>query len=442
MKTNQDFKIYFLFLIIFYIFIFFRSPEIFINGRYFAEEGAIWWSYSLENDVLNTLFFSPSSGGYFCMICNLQILFTKFLPLAYGPIFTAISSLLIFTLPSFLFIILNRNYIDKTSRLGMSILLLVLPSMNFIEVFANSISSPQYLAISIFIILIYGLKDKNLLTFQYFVIFVGFLSYYYSLFLLPCFIIKYFFENNKKLKVPIYFGIFASVVHLNVLIYLITQNSFYYRNFSSAFDYTKILNIIRHSFTLNIFTEKYYKEPWLKYLVTFIFIFFLFLFLKRILKNDILIILLAFTSQVVLIYFGQIGDTYYGRYAVVASTLTLFIFFEMIKSKLAFKIFFSFLFLSSIYNFNVQGGSYFIECNEYCIPWNEQLNNISNNLTDKYIHWPMGEGEPYWFTDKINPKPNPSPYQKSVLGKDYLELYDLNFLDILKNNLNYIKDLG
>ena len=54
----------------------------------------------------------------------------------------------------------------------------------------------------------------------------------------------------------------------------------------------------------------------------------------------------------------------------------------------------------------------------------------------------MGEGEPFWFTDKINPKPNPSPYQKSVLGQDYLNLYDLNFLDILKNNLNYIKNLG
>ena len=442
MKTNKDLKIYFLFLIIFYIFIFYRSPEIFINGRYFAEEGAIWWSYSLENDILSTLFFSPSSGGYFCMICNLQILVTKFLPLAYGPIFTAVSSLLIFTLPSFLFIFLNRKYIDKTSIIGISILLIILPSMNFLEVFANSISSPQYLAISIFIILLYGLKDEYLLKFQYFVIFVGFLSYYYSLFLLPCFIIKYYFQKNKILKLPIYFGVFASFVHLNVLFYLVTQNSFYYRNFSSALDYTKVQNIISHSFTLNIFTEKYYKEPLFKYLVVFIFIIILFMYFKRFLKNDFYIILVAFTSQVVLIYFGQIGDTYYGRYAVVASTLTLFIFFEMIKSRLVFKLFFSILFLSSIYNFYVQGGSYFIECSEYCIPWNEQLNNISNNLTDKYIHWPMGEGEPYWFTDKINPKPNPSPYQKSVLGQEYLELYDLNFLDVLKNNLNYIKNLS
>ena len=34
------------------IYLVFRSPEIFFGGRYFAEEGAIWWSYSLQNSFL------------------------------------------------------------------------------------------------------------------------------------------------------------------------------------------------------------------------------------------------------------------------------------------------------------------------------------------------------------------------------------------------------
>ena len=52
----------------------------------------------------------------------------------------------------------------------------------------------------------------------------------------------------------------------------------------------------------------------------------------------------------------------------------------------------------------------------------------------------MGEGEPFWFTEVLNPLPNPSPYQKSVLGEEYLKLYNLNFIDILKNNLKYLKN--
>ena len=53
-------------------------------------------------------------------------------------------------------------------------------------------------------------------------------------------------------------------------------------------------------------------------------------------------------------------------------------------------------------NFNFQGGSYFIECNENCTIWSEQVKEVKEGSRELYVHWPMGEGNPYWFTDAKN----------------------------------------
>ena len=441
MKVYKSTFVYVSSLIIFLLYLFFRSPEIFLEGRYFAEEGSVWWSFSIANSFIDTLLFSPAAGGYVCLICNLQIAATKLLPIEIGPIFTAISSIFIFLSPSMFFFKLSKDLLNHKKRIFISILLLIVPSMNFLEVFANSISSPQYLAITTFIILLYGLNRNELLGLQYLVIFIAFLSYYYSLFLLPCFILKYYFTRNKLLKIPIILGIFSSLVQLNVLIYLISKQSLFYRNFNEPFNPLRLLNNLGYSFSINFLSEKFYKSQNLNYIILIFVVCLLFFSLRQKFDINILITITAVFLQLALIHFGQIGESYYGRYAVVASTLTLFIVFQTLKSDSATTLFFAFFFITSIYNFNVQGGSYFIECNEYCISWEKQLSDVSSNVADKYVHWPMGEGEPYWYTNTINPKPNPSPYQKTVLGSDFLILYDLSYFDILKNNIEYFKNI-
>ena len=103
MKVYKSTFVYVSSLIIFLLYLFFRSPEIFLEGRYFAEEGSVWWSFSIANSFIDTLLFSPAAGGYVCLICNLQIAATKLLPIEIGPIFTAISSIFIFLSPSMFF---------------------------------------------------------------------------------------------------------------------------------------------------------------------------------------------------------------------------------------------------------------------------------------------------------------------------------------------------
>lgn len=440
MSKLKNNSLYFLFLLFFILFLLERSPEIFFNGRFFAEEGAVWWSYSLVNSYLNTLIYSPASGGYVCLICNLQIMGTKLVPIQFGPFFTVYSSVIISFLPSFTMLQLSKNSINNISRIYISILLLILPSMNFLEVFANSISSPQFLAISVFIILIYGLKNNRFIKFQYLTIFIGFLSYYYSLFLLPCFVLRYFQTKSKFYKIPIIFGLFSVLVHLNVIIFLLTNQSFFYRNFSTSFEFYPTINNLALSFSINFFGEKLYRENGFQYFSLIIVFALILVFINNENKHKVFITAIALIGQIILIYFGQIGESYYGRYAVVASTIAIFIIFHLFSEKKYFIYIFTILLLISFNNFRTQGGKYFISCDSYCTSWQEQILYINNGDLDKYIHWPMGEGEPFWFTEVLNPLPNPSPYQKSVLGEEYLKLYNLNFIDILKNNLKYLKN--
>ncbi len=431
---------YFVIIFIFLGYLILRSPQILLEGRYFAEEGSVWWSYSLSNNFLDTLLYTPAAGGYVCIVCNLQILVTKYLPIGIGPLFTVWTSILFSIMPSILFFKLNKRS-NQFNKLLMSILLLILPSMNFLEVFANSISTSQFFAISTFIILNYGLNEKKLLILEYVIIFIGFLSYYYSIFLIPCFLLKYFFTKNKNLIVPIVLGIFSSLVHLNVIIYLLLKESFFARNFDTLSSPLVLLNNIKLSIAVNFFGEKFYKDTLLNTISLIIIIFLVFLMIKGLFQNNILIIISAVLLQLMLLYFGQVGNNYYGRYAVVASTLVMFIIFEFFMDRKEFAVVFLFFLFVSIYNFNTQGGSYFIECNQYCIGWNDQIKNIQNGIQDKYIHWPMGEGDPYWFTNAIEPKPNITAthqfYQETSPEKT-LELYDLNYFEILTYNIKNI----
>ena len=76
---------------------------------------------------------------------------------------------------------------------------------------------------------------------------------------------------------------------------------------------------------------------------------------------------------------------------MVTSTVAFFLFIHIFgKSKSNSKIILYFL-IVGLLNFNSQGGSYFIECNENCIIWSEQVKEVNEGSRELYVHWPMGE---------------------------------------------------
>ena len=437
-NKNLTYFGYFFSVILYIILSYVRSPEIFTHGRFFAEEGSVYWSYSLSNTAFNLLQYVPVIQGYICFNCNLQIYLSTLVPILFAPLVTVWTSILIALLPSFFFLILTEKVYKKEFRVLTSITILFLPSLNLLEVFANSINSQVYLAISSFIILLYGLKGKKLIKSQYTVLIISFFSTYYSLAFLPFFLIRLFREKTKSLFYTLLIGAFGAFIQLNILYYVYSAGSIYQGKLElkGGFDY--LFEIIKLSLTLNFMGEKYYREN----LGTIIFLILIISILVFVPKNNrslYLIIISSFFFQVFLVYFGQAGNSYSQRYSVVPTTVIFFLFIHFLGRNVTFNRYILFFLVIGILNFHSQGGTYFINCDEHCISWDTQVINVSNGEVDKYVHWPMGEGDPYWFTDSIDPQPNPAPFQKEIIGYDYKDLYELTLSKIIKKNILNLK---
>jgi hypothetical protein len=143
-----------------------RSPYIFTKGRFWAEEGAIYFRVmnSTENLISATTYYY-SNQGYFSLFANLSNYFATFVPLLYSPIITAYLSLLVllavplmaFHLPNNRGILLTKLESFKWSLVCM--VLLVGP-LAYPEVWANTINAQVYFGVISFLLLFYR-EPKN-----------------------------------------------------------------------------------------------------------------------------------------------------------------------------------------------------------------------------------------------------------------------------------------
>ncbi len=439
-KLKNTKFIYFLSVIVYFVFAVFRSSEILLHGRFFAEEGSVFWSYALSQGGLNMLQYVPVIQGYLCFNCNLQIYLSTLVPISFSPLVTVWSSLFISFLPSFLFYKLADRDFENKYRTLVAVTILFLPSLNLLEVFANSINSQVYLSISCFIILIYGLESNKNLKLQFAILTISFLSSYYALILLPVFFLKYLITRNKKLLSVLFLGFIGSIIQINVIFYATNTNSIYEGKLQLKGGIDYLIEIIKLSFSINIFGEKYYRGFSNNILFILIIGLVIYLITKNKKDNTFLLIIFSYFLQVFLVVFGQAGSNFSQRYSVVASTISFFLIIHILKKyKLSTRVILFFLFVGLL-NFNSQGGRYFIECDENCIVWDQQVQQVKEGSRQIYIHWPMGEGEPYWFTDVKDPQPNPAPFQKEIIGSDYIKYYDLTLVDIISSNLKILSN--
>ena len=433
-----DNKIYLLTLISYLLFLIQRSPEIFAEGRFFAEEGAIYWSYSLVNSKIDTLLYTPVIAGYYLFVSNFQILITTFFPINFSPLITVWLSLIISLLPSILFFVLTNNKLDNKKRIIISQILLFLPSLNFLEIFVNSINSQTYLGVSVFIIYIYGLegKNKNITVFENIILIFGSLSSYYSLILFPVFLFRYMENRNLRTKFPLIIWIFSVFIQINVLYFSYFNNALYGGKFTNKIDFQYLLLIIKNSFLVNLFTEYFLRDSFIQNISLIILLLVLFLIIKNKTTDKYVyfLILLSFALEVVLIIIGQAGQDFIGRYAAVPSTILFFLLLHYLSQINYGHLFLIFIFSITLINTSYQNSSYFINCEDYCSSWENQLEEYNNGNSKIIIHWPIGEGDPYWYTDLETPLPNPAPFQKEAIGANIDLVYDLTLLDIVKSN--------
>ena len=95
-KIKNTKYLYFLSIIMYLVFAVFRSNEILLQGRFFAEEGSVFWSYALSQEGHSVIQYVPVIQGYLCLNCNLQIYLSTLVPVTFSPLVTVWSSVDIF----------------------------------------------------------------------------------------------------------------------------------------------------------------------------------------------------------------------------------------------------------------------------------------------------------------------------------------------------------
>ena len=130
-----------IFFIILLAVFFYRSPHIFLHGRFMAEEGEVFFAYAFNNSILNTLFFVDFRSGYFNIWANISGLVSNFFSLNNAPLVSNYLSLFPKIL-IILFSIYSKSIFFKFfwQRVLFCLLVFISPQ-NVPEIWMNSINS-------------------------------------------------------------------------------------------------------------------------------------------------------------------------------------------------------------------------------------------------------------------------------------------------------------
>ena len=407
-KKDITYKIFLFFLILFLIF--YRSPYIFIHGRFVAEEGSVYFANAFKNNFINTIFFVDYLSGYLNFWANLSSFFASITPIEFAPLVTVYLSLI----PKLLifFFILNKKFFFFTSYLEklFACCVVLFSSAMVPEIWANTINSQVYFAILTLVIFLIKNQKDDLSVFQLVLISVSGLTGIYSCAIFPIFFLKFI---KFRIKQDFYnFLILFSLTLIQLLIIFFSKSNglLYEKKLNFFISYQEII-----SFYYNIFVKTFLGRDLVIYLINFfnlstkiylIFIssislfFFYFLFKKKNFLEEnnfrffIFVLIFQFLIVSFLVLIGNASDQVAGRYAAFPSVILLFIFiilFKSLKNKL-FKYFFLFILILSLligfldYRYKAKYIK-LLECVN-CPPWTDEVKKWEKDNTYNLKIWP------------------------------------------------------
>jgi hypothetical protein len=364
-KKNNIFKLFLFFFILFLIF--YRSPYIFIHGRFIAEEGSVYFANAFKNNFINTIFFIDYLSGYLNFWANLSSFFASVPPIEYAPLVTVYLSLI----PKLLifFFILHKelfffeSYLEKL----LACCVVLFSSAMVPEIWANTINSQVYFAILTLVIFLIKNQKHNFSLSQLFLISIAGLTGLYSCIIFPIFFLKFIKFKIKQDFYNFLILFIAALIQFIVIFYSKSRGILYENKLNFFISYQEVV-----SFYYNIFIKTFLGRELTVYLINFfnlpipvylilissLFVpFFYFLFKKNFFleENNFKFFIFAFIFQFITVSFlvlvGNTSNQTAGRYAVLPSVILLFIsiiLFRCLKNRLFkyFVLFFLFISLS------------------------------------------------------------------------------------------------
>tara|TARA_X000000950_G_scaffold192999_1_gene232751 strand:+ start:1515 stop:2777 length:1263 start_codon:yes stop_codon:yes gene_type:complete len=392
------------FFIILLLIIFYRSPYIFIEGRFLEEEGSIWYRNLFLNGQFDTLIFVSNFSGYLNLWMNIASFFSGFVDIYYAPLVTVYFSFIL--LVYIFFYILNSTsllFVNDNSKLLGCMIILFSPVMTA-EVWMNSLNAMSYLGILAFLILF----EKDYSKFRninFIVLLISGLSGYYSSALAPVFLIKYFYFKNKTNLINFLIIFVSSLTQFSITIYSKMISEIASERF--IITYEKLINYSYNVILKSLFGREIIQkiisivkiELLLPIFILTILIVIISLFKVIIDKKDrvLNLILISFLIESLLIIFGSAyKDFVGGRYSVCVGIICSFIILRLyyLYKERSLKFLYAFLitiFLSTgfleykMYNMY----PHFLSCID-CPEWKDEVNKwkVDKNYNLKIWTYP------------------------------------------------------
>jgi hypothetical protein len=412
LSLNKNFLVrnYKIILLIFILsLIFYRSPYIFLNGRFVAEEGSFWFR--------NAYLFGPIKGitqvflgsGYFNLWPNISSVVASLLPLELSPFATVYMSFFV-QLSLVIYIIFSDSNFIKNGfdKFFICLLTLITPPM-VAEVWLNTLTSQVYFSMLTILIFFQNYSSSNFINkLSPIILLISGLSSLIPCVLFPFFLYKWYIQKSfSDLLNFITLGL-ATLFQLSIFSF-IKINSLELGGSNLRYDITfdKIIsyfyNVIAKTFfgrdLTQIFFYKFFHAfnlPILISLLSILILFFLKFNFKKIKDDKILkyLILFFIIQSIFVIYAGK-DNQVQGRFALIPGILLLFTVYRYFQiSSGITKIFFSFLLFFSLstgfYEYKINNKyKHFLDCFN-CPVWKDELSKwkLNNNYEIKIWNYP------------------------------------------------------
>ncbi len=339
-------KIKLLVFILIILISFYRSPYIFLNGRFIAEEANHHYLFALNNNFISNIFYYIELAGYYNIVPNIFTWIATIVSIENAPYVTVYSSFIIILILPYLSLFRASILFKTDTQKVMGSLILFLTPPFVVELWLNTLNSQIYLClISILILFMFNLsnfqkKINNLL------IFLGGFSGIYTCALLPFFIHKYIKDKNNYNFTNIIILTSSNIVQVGLIIYSKINNKLHSSVLSNEYDIEMlsnfIYNIIAKPFfgrdlthiiwnNLSFFGKNY--NLYILFFLSSILIFLLFNLKKilNIIKKDYVIIYLAliFITISSIVLLGSLNNQISGRYAAISGIIVILIVFYL-----------------------------------------------------------------------------------------------------------------
>ncbi|CAI3924665.1 unnamed protein product [Commensalibacter communis] len=221
LKQRNNQTILLLFLYVFFLFI--RAPDILIQGRFWAEEGNIFYVNAYNMNPLHALF--VVYGGYINLGASGATLIARFLhiPLEYAPYVTTFTGLFFQILPIYLLLTAKDEWLGPFHiRLLATLLLLFVPESS--EISLQSLHIQFHLTLACAFIALLKTDAQYQRWFKLMLLFFAPLCGLLPIILLPIYLIQFINDKNYR-RIEQFFALFlGSLIQLAFYLYNIKFN--------------------------------------------------------------------------------------------------------------------------------------------------------------------------------------------------------------------------